>query len=406
MLQVKATTSAIRAKTIIPLAGENAKRGQELLSPLKKIDNGALLLHEGKVVSCGKAKGLRLPSGSPCHDLGEVTLIPGLVNAHTHLDLSCLAGKTRQGQGFSAWLTSLIPLLHSELKDRSKVLAAMDSAVSDLAACGTAHAGNVLSQGGELLSHLVQKAEEVKVSLSHFLEWLGYEKAEQTSLYPPNLADALAKDPSLKDLAWPCGHALYSTSPKILQKAHAFCQKIDKPFSLHLAESPEEEEMLTRGEGPLFSIYQNSILPKDWQPPRLKPLAYALQLGLLGPRTLAVHCVNLEEQDLDILALTGTPVCLCPRSNHNLGVGLPKVKAMLKAGLLLCLGTDGLTSNQDLNVLQEALFLRETLDLPAQALIRLLTVNGAKALGLAQGLGRLELGSPARFAVLPKELEP
>ena len=140
------------------------------------------------------------------------------------------------------------------------------------------------------------------------------------------------------------------------------------------------------------------VLPEDWAVPHLRPVAYARRLDLLGPGTLAVHGVQLEPAEVTALAASGSP-----RSNEYLAVGTAPVAALLESGLLCCLGTDGLSSNTDLDVRQEAVFLRERLDVAPQALIRCLTVNGAAALGLA-GYGRLEPGSRAVFSVLPESL--
>ena len=137
----------------------------------------------------------------------------------------------------------------------------------------------------------------------------------------------------------------------------------------------------------------------------MRPLAYAAGLGLLGPGALAVHGAQLDAQEVEVLAAGGTALCLCPRSNRNLGVGAPPVRALMESGGLLCLGTDGLTSNTDLDVRQEAVYLRESLDVPPEALVRLLTVNGAAALGLGgSGAGRLTPGAPANFCLLPEAL--
>ena len=116
-----------------------------------------------------------------------------------------------------------------------------------------------------------------------------------------------------------------------------------------------------------------------------------------------MHGVQLEPAEVTALAASGSALCLCPRSNEYLAVGTAPVAALLESGLLCCLGTDGLSSNTDLDVRQEAVFLRERLDVAPQALIRCLTVNGAAALGLA-GYGRLEPGSRAVFSVLPESL--
>ena len=163
--------------------------------------------------------------------------------------------------------------------------------------------------------------------------------------------------------------------------------------------------MLVTGDGPLRHFYDQAVLPEHWQAPGLRPLAYAVKLGLLGAGTLAVHGTQLDAQEVEVLAASGAALCLCPRSNRNLGLGVPPVRDLLESGCLLCLGTDGLTSNRDLDVRQEAAWLRENLDVPPEALVRLMTVNGAAALNLlSNGAGRLEPGSPAAFCVLPEAL--
>ena len=203
----------------------------------------------------------------------------------------------------------------------------------------------------------------------------------------------------------PGGHALYSTGPEILAAARQDCARMGRVFSFHLAESPEETQMLTTGDGPLRAFYDKVVLPQGWEAPGLRPLAYALKLGLLGPGTLAVHGVQLDAQEVEVLAASGAAMCLCPRSNRNLGVGVAPVREMMESGALLCLGTDGLTSNRDLDVRKEAVWLRETLDVPPEALVRMLTVNGAAALNVLDcGAGRLEKGGPADFCVLPEIL--
>lgn len=100
------------------------------------------------------------------------------------------------------------------------------------------------------------------------------------------------------------------------------------------------------------------VLPEDWAGAHLRPVAYARRLDLLGPGTLAVHGVQLEPAEVTALAASGSALCLCPRSNEYLAVGTAPVAALLESGLLCCLGTDGLSSNTDLDVRQEAVFLR------------------------------------------------
>lgn len=394
---------AIRAKSVLTLAGESPARGVRLFAPLKKIDNAALLVRDGLVEDVLPWRGARLPPGAQVRDVGPVCLAPACVNAHVHLELSHLAGRTRWGKGFTPWLESLIPLLAAPFgKEAATALA---SACADLAGTGTAHAGNVTGSLARGLTLADKACRDTGLNVSHFCEWFGFGPpfADDQRPWPPRCRAALAAEPFLAARCAPAGHALYSTAPDVLRAARKACAEQGKVFSFHLAESPEETRLLTTGDGPLRDCYEGVVLPQGWRPPGMRPLAYAASLGLLGPGVLAVHGVQLDAQEVEALAAGGTALCLCPRSNRNLGVGAPPVRALMENGGLLCLGTDGLTSNSDLDVRQEAVYLREALDVPPEALVRLLTVNGAAALGLVKS-GRLTPGSPAMFCVLPEAL--
>lgn len=393
---------AIRAKSIVTLAGEDPARGARLFAPLKKIDNAVLIVRDGMVDEVRPWSASAAPAGALVRDLGAVCLAPACVNAHTHLELSHLAERTRWGKGFTAWLQSLIPLLR-EVPDPQ----AAENACAHMAGTGTLYAGNITGSlpGGMLLADAA--CREAGLAVSHFCEWFGFGApfADGVRPWPPRCREALEEDPFLAARCAPGGHGLYSTGPDILRAAKQDCARMGRIFSFHLAESPDETQLLTTGDGPLRQCYEQVVLPPDWQAPGLRPLAYAVKLGLLDAGTLAVHGTQLDAQEVEVLAASGAALCICPRSNRNLGLGVPPVRDLLESGCLLCLGTDGLTSNRDLDVRQEAVWLRENLDVPPEALVRLMTINGAEALNMLQsGAGRLEPGSPADFCVLPEAL--
>lgn len=136
-------------------------------------------------------------------------------------------------------------------------------------------------------------------------------------------------------------------------------------------------------------------------------MAYADRLGLLDQRTLAVHCVHITSQDIEILRQRKVHVCLCPRSNAYIHCGRPPAEELSAAGVPLCLGTDGLSSNYDLNLWHEAGHLASMWrgNLSLTELISLITINPAQALGLEQRMGSLQPGKLDRFSLVPKELE-
>ncbi len=387
----------IRARTILDMLGERPATGRDLFRPLKGLDNAALLVRGGRVLDVLPWKSVRVPAGTPVTDMGDVTLMPGSINAHCHLQLSHTAGRTLFGAGFTAWLRSLIALLREEHDGTALI-----GACRDMAATGTAHVGDYAGDGLLAVDAAV-RAEGMGVT--HFCEWFGGQAPfiDDGRPWPPRCRALLERRPEVAGRCAPAGHALYSTDARVLQDARQWCRLKGRPFALHLAESEDETRLLLDGEGPLWDCYRGMVLPEGWAVPHLRPVAYARRLDLLGPGTLAVHGVQLEPAEVTALAASGSALCLCPRSNEYLAVGTAPVAALLESGLLCCLGTDGLSSNTDLDVRQEAVFLRERLDVAPQALIRCLTVNGAAALGLA-GYGRLEPGSRAVFSVLPESL--
>ncbi|MBR3663672.1 MAG: amidohydrolase family protein [Desulfovibrio sp.] len=399
-------TFAVKARTILPLADERPARGSQLFARLKGIDNAVLLIHAGKVVALGKARDVSLPNDCPLTDLGPVCVIPGTINAHCHLDLSYLESKTCWGQGFTPWLQSLIPLLPRGQVEQKTLEDAVRRACQGLADCGTAHLGNIAGSADHLLALTDQQAEKEGLGISHFCECFGFTESEMAAdnPWPPFVRRDLQEQPNLATHSALAGHALYSTSAHKLVQAKKFCRKHSRIFSIHLAESPEETEMLTQGRGRLFEIFRQSVLPTNWLAPGKRPLAYACALDLMDAETLAVHGVQLDRQEAQVMAALGASLCLCPRSNHHLNVGAIEVKTLIAENLLLCLGTDGLTSNTDLDVCQEAVFLHEQQGIPGEALIRMLTVNAARALKLGKYVGRLVPGSPGRFCILPQSL--
>lgn len=390
----------LRARTLLTLAGETAARGGNLFAPLKKIDNAALVVRDGHVEATFSWPGSHMPAGARVRDLGSVCLAPACVNAHTHLNLSHLAGRTTWHRGFTPWLASLVPMLAEPVSS-----AALEEACADIAGSGAVHVGDFSGTLSTGPAQADQACRACGLGVTHFCEWFGFKSPliDTISPWPPHCRKALAENPAIASRAAPCGHALYSTSPKALRAAKEHCTRNNRIFAFHLAESPEETEMLTKGRSSLKDLYADRVLPGTWRAPGLRPMAYAAALGLLGPGALAVHGTQLNTAEAAELATTGTALCLCPRSNNNLGLGPPPVRELLGSGVLLCLGTDGLTTNSDLDVRKEAVYLRETMDVQPEALVRLLTVNGAAALGLA-GAGQLTRNSPAAFCILPESL--
>ncbi len=477
---------AVRARRVIPLAGEGPARDpRDLFSPPRVLDDHVVVIRGVFLDGAGQAAltdgacttppdanvpdganapdGVGAPNGAdgaarvlsglrggvieavepmdafrrragvPLSDLGEVTLTPGVVNCHTHLELSHLAGRTVLGGGFVPWVKSLLSLVAAGAETPPDVrAAALTEAARQLAACHTAHVGDITAVAPAAVHRAMQAAS---IGCSHFAEVFGYRfttpdgepaaPADTAALWPRAMAE-LASDLAADDIvpsgptgaspapgapfplhpdAALAGHSLYSTHPVALAAARRWCERNHRVFSMHLAEHPDEVEFLTTGRGALADLLAVRVLPPGFAAPGMRPVPYAADLGLLDEGTLAVHCVQLDASDIRLLAESGAHVCLCPRSNAAISVGTAPARALAAAGTPLCLGTDSLASNHDLDLWNEARALRDLPaghDLPPAALLRLLTVGGAAALGRGD-IGAIVPGRRARLALLPQD---
>lgn len=355
------------------------------------LDDAALILAGRRILDVGPARRVLAGFRGPVDDLGDVALVPGLVNAHAHLELSHLRGAAPPPAGFCAWARWLFAAARETAPPES-----LRAAVAEAAGTGTAAVIDVAGRAGPDVARALREA-----GLSGLVcrEILGRRAGLSPDL-PPQLAEAAGDGVA----ATVCGHALYSTAPALLRRVRAACRQHGAPFCLHLAEHTGEMELFTTGRGEFAALLTGGLLPKGWQPPGRSPVAEAAAQGLLGPDTLAVHVVQLAPDDLDILARSGATACLCPRSNARIGVGVADAPALIAAGVRLALGTDSLASNDDLDLWNEAraLFAAHP-DLPGRAVLEALTVSPARLLGRAD-LGRLAPGSLGGWAVLPADL--
>jgi cytosine/adenosine deaminase-related metal-dependent hydrolase len=178
------------------------------------------------------------------------------------------------------------------------------------------------------------------------------------------------------------GHAPHTTSPTLMTHLKQVLYKYNLPFSLHLSESSDEMEFISTGRGPWADfLHSRNIDFSGWGLPVRSPVAYMDTLGILDEKTLAVHVLQADPADLEILAQRRTNVCLCPRSNQALPGLLPDIPAMLQHGLRLCLGTDSLASTPTLDLFDEMAFIAGNYDSiePAQ-IFQMATINGAAAI--------------------------
>ncbi len=322
-------------------------------------------------------------------DLGAVALLPGLVNAHTHLELSWLRGRVPPSSSFIGWITQLLALRRRpEDPSDPTVLAAALAAASEACESGTVAVGDISNS----LASVGPMAEAGLGGLV-FHELLGFAERDgspvERSMSARQRAAALGARVSIAP------HAPYSTSPELFRAIRAAVSASELPItSVHLGESPEETEMLERGTGPWPAMLKMvGVWRDDWKVPHCGPVEYLDGLGVLDARTLVVHGVQFDQPALARLAEIGATIVTCPRSNQWVGVGVPPVERFYHSGVPVAVGTDSLASVDDLNLFSELKTMRWLApSVPAGELLKSATLVGARALGLDADLGTLAPG--------------
>ena len=355
------------------------------------IRDGAVVVDAGGFVrDVGRAADL-LPrhAGAPVERYAGL-LSPGLVNAHTHVELSHLRGKIPGGEGFMPWVERFLIARAEATED--EVPTAIEAGVRELAASGTVAIGDVTNALGAV--HALARAG---MGGAIFHEVFGYDRARATARLAGlagERGEVVGAWPT-SDLSYsPAPHTLYTTHPDVVRAALRVARDDGAITTVHLAEHGAEREFLERGAGPTMAFAARlGIDLASFPIPRMSPIAYARELGVLAPRTLLAHLTTATRGELDDVAASGASVVLCPRSNLYIEVRLPPVRDVLAAGILPALGTDSLASNTTLDVLAEARAVSERFpQIAAHEVWRMATSNGAAALGRAD-LGRFAAGT-------------
>jgi cytosine/adenosine deaminase-related metal-dependent hydrolase len=365
------------------------------------IQDGAVLVVNDRIMEVGQYKDLAIEFSSvgiKNHDRSILT--PALINGHTHLELSHLPIEDtfEEVRGhmddITDWITDLLAKNQGFSETHhdfvSKIYDCGRLALDNMFADGVAFVGDI---GNHLESRMISKNHQVQVSF--LLEIMGITRQTETTAITL-LNKILTEDlPGIGFTA----HAPYSASPFLIQEIKNHSNMRKSVFSIHVAESAEEIEFLQTGTGSFRSFLESrGAWDNSFNPPGTGAVHYLEQLGVLDHRTLCVHVVHIDEQEIEILANKQVNVCLCPGSNRHLGVGKAPVKQMLSAGILPAIGTDSLSSNKTLNVWREMQILRE--DHPGlmpQDVFAMATIGGAVAWGRDDELGSLSPGKSAFF---------
>ncbi len=355
------------------------RAGWIMLDAFTIIENGYLEIENGFICSASQGK----PKEKSI-DHGPGILMPPLVNAHLHLELSALKNLLPFDRGFKSWVKMLLEkrdaLGHKKLIEEAKI------SIRDLLEWGNLYIGDISTMG---ITRQIFQESALKGVFFH--EFLG-----------SDIPNAVIKKNESVSLSV-AGHAPHTSSPHLLKALKKRAASQGLPFSIHVAESNDETDFISDQKGPWAEFMTlRGIDFSSWDIGSKTPVSYVMDMGLLDASTLAVHLLNVSGKDMDLIARSGTKVCLCPRSNWNLHKKLPDIERMLQKGIMPALGTDSLASCSSLNILDEMAFVQKKYpNLDLEIIVSMGTINGARALGVDHLTGTLSKGKKAEFLYLP-----
>ncbi len=361
------------------------------------IRRGWVAVDRGRIVALGR----RVEGDADVQvvDLGSAAVLPGLVNAHTHLELSYLRDAVPPADTFVAWVRDIMAARRRASDPRAAVI--MDGVargIDEAVRAGTALVGdisNTLVTFGPLAASPLAGVV--------FYELIRFNAPDPDGIVEEARERMARLPPAPRVRANLAAHAPYSVAPLLFR---AIRRAVDRdPFaacSVHLSESAEEVEFVRTGGGAWRVLLEDLGV---WDPafvaPGVSPVQYLAQSGFLDSRVLAVHGVRMTKADLARLAERGSTLVTCPRSNEHTGAGAPPIEDFYASGVRVAVGTDSLASAPDLNVFAELARLRTLApSVPAATLLASATIQGARALGFDGEYGTIEPGKAARLATV------
>lgn len=363
--------------------------------------DGGLLIRDGAICAVDKASTLiRDFATEPHDDLGSAVILPGLVNAHTHLELTGLHGRLPLDRSFTEWATALLDL-RSELDGSFFATSAQLGAMT------------LLRSGVTCVADITASGRSVAPLKAAGLRGIVFQ--EILGLDPEQVAERLdAVETALQSLQLQASgsllsvglspHAPYSLSEPLLLRCAELLQQRRLPATIHLAESPEEVTYIGLGLGPIVTKLLSAVgrHSPSHQICGESPVAFLDRVGLLSEQLLAVHLVHVGLSDLQLLGQRRVALTVCPRSNHYLRVGTAPLLRCLAVSPRVGLGTDSLASNETLSLWDELRFAYRLYGgtVTAQQLMTMATLGGAAALGMAGAIGSLTPGKRADLVAL------
>ena len=352
------------------------------------VEDGMVCVEEGEISAWGKW------DGRQSTDLGDVILMPGLINAHCHLDYSVMRGAIFSNASFSQWVRRINELKRTLTDD--DYLESIRIGFDELLRHGTTSVFNI-----ESFPELM-----VRMPAPSIRTWWFYEMMDVRNRIHTEDVVAGALSFFENRAGWPGGfglspHAPYTTSPDLCRLARFCCEKYGMPFMTHLAESDEEFEMFRNARGPLHDFLNGLGRPMSDTGDQT-PVARMLTENALPDGALLTHMNFLEEDDWEPLRGKNFSVIHCPCCHEYFGRATFPMERFLREGFNVCLGTDSLASNRSLNMFAEMQCVhRGHPGVAPQTLLEMATLNPAKAIGMAGRLGEICDNAEADLIAIP-----
>jgi len=374
------------------------------------INDGAIAINDSQIAAVGDRTAILAAfPGVPVEDFGNAAILPGLINTHSHLELTVMRGfLEREEHDFFAWLRKL-------------TTARLQMTGEDLfvsAACGAVEAARAgitcIGDSSSLAVQSMRALNEVGLRAIVYQESFGPDPklAEENVAKLREQLDGM--QPLQTDLvrAGVSPHAPYTVSALQLEIISRLAVDETIPLMMHAAESASEKQFMLSGTGPFADGLRARGI--DWQAPGMSTMLYLDDHGILETKPLLAHCINVDEDDLQLMKSAGAGVAHCPKSNAKLGHGHAPFAQFITHGLNVGLGSDSVASNNTCDILEEARFAalwarfdlndalaaaRASALLSATDVLFAATLGGARALGLSNQIGALKEGMRADMAV-------
>jgi cytosine/adenosine deaminase-related metal-dependent hydrolase len=374
------------------------------------VPDGAIAVEGERIVAVGQRAAIVAQSPeATVHDFGEAAILPGLVNAHSHLELSAMRGFLEAEESdFSAWLKKLtVARLEKMTADDLYVSAAWG-------ACEAARAGiTCLGDASDAAVESMKALRDVGLRGTVYQESFG----PDPRLAKENFDELRNKVSLLREHQTPLvragvsPHAPYTVCGPQLEMIADFAVAEKLPLMTHAAESSAEELFVREGTGPFAeSLAKRGI---QWRATGSSTIQYLEKLGVLRTRPLLAHCINVDAADIATIEQARARVAHCPKSNAKLGHGQAPFAEFLNAGIAVGLGSDSVASNNTCDIFEEARFAvllarattrkdDELKMIRAKDALSSATIEGARALGFEGQIGELRPGLQADFIAVSR----